>query len=91
MANVITGQDIEQLMSQFKKEEVSEIKMFAGNENDKKPLISKGFKLIHPDSGLIYTVKSLVKTNGEYFLNCERGDGTPVKISEKDLESYTRL
>ena len=91
MASVITGHDIEHLISQFENQEMSEIKLFAGEAKDKKPVISRGFKLIHPDSGLIYTVVALVKIGGEYFLNCERGDGTPVKISEKELESYTRL
>ena len=91
MPQSISGKDIENIFSILTQDPVRETKLFAGEGENKKPIVSKGFKLQDPKSGLVYTVIALVKQDNKYYLNCERGDGVGVKISEKDLNSYKRL
>jgi hypothetical protein len=88
---VITEKDIDKIVSQVQEKNVSEIKMFNGKGADRKPVISSGFKLQEPKSGLVYTVMSIVKIDGKLYLRCQRGDGTVVNIPESDLKSYNRL
>jgi len=91
MRQTLSGKHIDKMISEISKESVSEIKLFAGSGENKKIIISPGLKLQEPKSGLIYTVMSIIKLNGNLYLRCQRGDGTVVKIPDSDLKLYNRL
>ena len=91
MPKELSGSDIEKMFFDISTEKIDEIKAFAGSGKDQKPILSRGFKIQEPKSGLVYTVLSLIKLGNKYYIDCERGDGTPVRLSEKDLESYKGL
>ena len=91
MRKTFSQNDIEKIVEEVSQNHVSEIKLFSGGGSDKKVVIAPGFKLQEPNSGLVYTVLSIVRLDGELYVKSQRGDGTIVRIPEKDLKSYKRL
>tara|TARA_R110002074_G_scaffold389773_1_gene573276 strand:- start:284 stop:559 length:276 start_codon:yes stop_codon:yes gene_type:complete len=91
MSRELSGNDIERMFFNISRGSIEEIKAFAGSGDERKPILSNGFKIQEPKSGLVYTVISLVKLRDKYYIDCERGDGTRVRLSEKDLDSYKGL
>tara|TARA_A100000164_G_C21758755_1_gene700517 strand:+ start:622 stop:912 length:291 start_codon:yes stop_codon:yes gene_type:complete len=91
MRKTFSQNDIKKIVEEVSQNQVAEIKLFSGDGDDKKVVISPGFKLQEPSSGLVYTVLSIVKIDGDLYVKCQRGDGTIVRIPEKDLKSYKRL
>tara|TARA_R110001583_G_scaffold7985_23_gene39059 strand:+ start:6312 stop:6602 length:291 start_codon:yes stop_codon:yes gene_type:complete len=91
MREVLSGKDIKTMISEIQEKSVSEIKLFSGEDSRKKIILAPGFKLQEPKSGLIYTVMSIIKSGNDFYLKCQRGDGTVIKIPESDLKLYNRL
>ena len=67
------------------------IKMYSGKGNDRKPLVSPGFKIVHKKTGLNYTVKGLKKHDGEVALLVVKPSGEELTIKREDLKNYDRL
>ena len=66
--------------------------MQASKDIKPKPIISNGLKLVHSDSGLIYTVVSVGKSDdGDVFIKCEKPQGGHKIIISKDFSEYERL
>lgn len=91
MKDTLSGKDIEAMVSEIQDKSVSEIKLFSGDGGQKKIILSPGLKLQEPKSGLVYTVISIIKSGNDFYLRCQRGDGTVIKIPESDLKLYNRL
>jgi len=91
MRSTLSQKDIEKMIEEISPGQVSEVSLFSSKGSDKKIIISPGFKLQEPKSGLVYTVLSIVRIDGDLYIKCQRGDGTVIRIPEKDLKSYNRL
>ena len=63
---------------------------FVGKKN-KKPVITRGFKLKHRKTGLSYTVTGVDFVNGDVVLFAQSGDGKTIDISSKEFKFYERL
>lgn len=51
-------------------------------------LISKGYKIEHIKSGLLYTVKQVDKKNGKFYITAKSGDGNVIVIDQKEFKQY---
>jgi len=67
------------------------LELFVGSGDDKKMVMKSGFKIRHIDSGLIYTVVSVLrpKDGGELKISCQR-PGRELIIPASEFKQYER-
>ena len=70
---------------------VENLKTHSGKGKDKKPFLSSGLKIIHEESGLIYTVVGLSDTGQETVLVCIKPTGERFEIPTSKFGEYKRL
>lgn len=85
---VITAKDINQMILNRIQEE---LKVTSGKGKKQKVIISKGFKIMHLESGLTYTVDAVQIVKGKPVIVAHSGDGQPIEIFPKDFKHYKGL
>ena len=96
MSNVLTSDDILNLISkkrrQLNLQEDGGIPMFAGSGDKKIPLLGKGFKIRHRDSGYTYTCVKIVDAGKRTIVIVQDdGVGDYHAIPSEDLSKYERM
>ncbi len=96
MRKKLTKTDIERIVykehSRVVDNLIEKLVMFSGSGKNKKPLLSKGLKIKHDKSGLVYTVTKLMKIDGKDFVVCKKPNGKFIKISASEIKKdYSRL
>jgi len=68
-----------------------EVTPFVGKAKD--PVITAGFKLMHKQTRLVYTVTSVSfdEVNGDVILTASSGNGKVIVIPSHDFKLYQRL
>ena len=68
------------------------ISVYAGDRKDKRVLIKPGLKITNKQSGLNYTVSSVMKDPEEkgLIISCTREPNTTITIKSKDLKYFER-
>jgi hypothetical protein len=65
------------------------LKAYSGKGDDKKAMLSNGLKIVHEESGLIYTVKSLLASqDNKITLVVVKPDGEELKIPSSKFKKY---
>lgn len=83
----ITSSDIASMLEAYIAEG---LKATAGKK--KKIIISPGFKIMHTESGLTYTVEDVVADKkGSAKIRAISGDGKSIDILQKDFKKYQGL
>ena len=82
----LTAEDINRMLND---KILENLKVVVGKGKKQKVVINKGFKIMHVESGLQYTVSS-VHPNGK-FIEAVSGDGQPLVIKPKDYKNYKGL
>jgi len=82
----LTAEDIDKMLND---KILENLKVVVGKGKNKKVLINKGFKIMHVESGLQYTV-TRVDRSGK-FIEAVSGDGQPLVIKPKDYKNYKGL
>ena len=82
----LTAEDINKMLND---RILENLKVVVGKGKKKKVVINKGFKIMHLESGLQYTVTS-VDRKGK-FIEAISGDGQPLVIKPKDYKNYKGL
>jgi hypothetical protein len=85
---VITAKDIDKMLTDKIQES---LKVTKGKGDKQKILISAGFKIMHLESGLIYTVDNVKIVNGKPVIIAHSGDDHTVEIYPKDFKNYKGL
>tara|TARA_Y100000592_G_C5412124_1_gene288647 strand:- start:278 stop:622 length:345 start_codon:yes stop_codon:yes gene_type:complete len=70
---------------------IENIKMYAGKGQRKKLLMSPGFKIVHKETGLNYTVSGIESTDSGPVLVTLKPTGEEFRIKKSDLKHYERL
>ena len=70
---------------------VEDLKTYSGKGEDKKPFLSRGLKIIHEETGLIYTVIDLRGDGKDTTLICVKPSGERFEIPSSKLGEYKRL
>ena len=70
---------------------IENLKAYSGKGDEKKALLSKGLKVVHEESGLIYTVLDLIETDQGTVLVCIKPTGERFDIPSKKFKEYKRL
>ena len=70
---------------------IENIKTHTGKGKRKKPLMSPGFKIVHKETGLNYTVSGLEETATGLVLVTVKPTGEEFRIKKADLKQYERL
>jgi hypothetical protein len=70
---------------------IENLKAFSGTGKNKKPFLSKGLKIYHNKSGLIYTVLKLIDGEDGVALLCTKPDGKLISVSGSSFNEYSRL
>jgi len=96
MTRMLSSSDILNLISKERhKIDLSEggsIPVFAGSGDRKVPLVGKGFKIRHKDSGYTYTCVKLVDDgNKSTVIVQDDGVGDYHAIPSEDLSKYERM
>lgn len=83
----ITAKDIRFMLEAYIAEG---LKVTAGKA--KKIIISPGFKIMHTESGLTYTVEDVkAEKSGKAVIFARSGDGKRVEITQKEFKKYQGL
>jgi Fe-S cluster biogenesis protein NfuA len=85
---IITAADIESMLRTSIEEN---LKVMSGKGKNQKPIITRGFKIVHLKSGLTYTVDSVVIADGNPVIKAHSGDGEPLEITSKEFKEYKGL
>jgi hypothetical protein len=98
MTTRMTGKDILKLIDREREKiqtTISEDKsmpIFAGKGENRFPLIRKGFKIRHADSGLTYTcVKLVTKNKKPILIVIDDSEGDYYAIPGSDFSKYERM
>jgi len=70
---------------------IENIKMYAGKGKRKKLLVSPGFKIVHKETGLNYTVSGVEESDDGPVLVTVKPSGEEFRIRKSDLKQYERL
>jgi hypothetical protein len=81
----LTAADIEKMLNQKIQEN---LKVTAGKGKKQKILIQNGFKIMHLESGLIYTVNKVTIDGKKPVIHAVSGDGNDIVITSKDFKNY---
>jgi Fe-S cluster biogenesis protein NfuA len=85
---VITAKDINQMILNKIQEE---LKVTSGKGKKQKVIISKGFKIMHLESGLTYTVDEVVVVKRIPIIHAHSGDNSKIVIHPADFKQYKGL
>lgn len=85
---VITAKDINKMLLDKIQEA---LQVTSGKGKKQKILISAGFKIMHLESGLTYTVDNVKIVKGKPVIVAHSGDGQPIEIYPKDFKNYKGL
>jgi|688.fasta_scaffold1007203_1 hypothetical protein len=84
----LTAVDIENMLLQKIQEN---LKVTTGKGKKQKILIKHGFKIMHLESGLVYTVDKVVLDGKKPVIHAHSGDGNPIELTTKDFKHYKGL
>ena len=70
---------------------IENIKMYSGKGKRKKLLVSPGFKIVHKETGLNYTVSGVEELDDGPVLVTVKPSGEEFRIKRSDLKQYERL
>ena len=70
---------------------IENVKMYSGKGKRKKLLVSPGFKIVHKETGLNYTVSSVEESDEGPVLVTIKPSGEEFRIKKSDLKQYERL
>jgi hypothetical protein len=56
--------------------------------DEKDILISKGYKIRHIKSGLLYTVTNVNKKSNKFYITAKSGDGNAIVIAQNEFNKY---
>ncbi len=95
MAHKLTHADLIEMVleehSQIIDDLIENIKMYSGKGKRKKLLMSPGFKIVHKETGLNYTVSGVEESPEGPVLVTVKPSGEEFKIRKSDLKQYERL
>ena len=95
MHNRLTQHDIVDMIleehSQIVDALIENLKTHTGTGQNKKPFLTSGLKIIHEDSGLIYTVIDLNESEHGPVLVCIKPTGERFEIPASKFKEYKRL
>jgi hypothetical protein len=68
-----------------------DFKVIAQSPDGPKIVVSPGLKIVHKQSGLLYTVKDVEVKNGSPVVFAEAGDGAEIVIRANNFKNYERI